>query len=117
MSEEVDFDDKSGLIRIRVWGDDPIENWIASRNEVIRLHEAHDACRLLVDVREQESTPTILDIFEFGESWPSAIRAAILMGANTSDDVVFLETVAVNRAKQIRVFYDEEDALRWLWNS
>ena len=43
MPEEVNYNDKTGLIRIRVWGDDPIEDWIASRNEVIRLHEKYAA--------------------------------------------------------------------------
>ena len=114
MPEEVNYNDKTGLIRIRVWGDDPIEDWIASRNEVIRLHEKYAAWRLLVDVREQGTTPSVSDIFEFGENWPSEIRLAILMGEETSEDVIFLETVAINRAKQVRVFYDEEDAVSWL---
>ena len=114
MPEEVNYNKKTGRIRIRAWGDDPIEDWIASRDEVFRLRDVHGASKLLVDVREQVTTPSVSDIFQFGEDWPQDIRLAILMGEQTSEDVIFLETVAINRAKQVRVFYDEDDALGWL---
>lgn len=114
MPEEIDFDDETGLVRIRVWGHDPIEDWIASKREVIRLHEAYGASRLLVDVRRQETAPSVLDIYEFGERWPKSIRAAILMGPETSEDVTLFETAAINRAKDVRIFFDEADALLWL---
>lgn len=114
MPEEVSYDHNADLIRIRVWGDDPIEDWLSSKQEVIRLHEMHGTSMLLVDVREQESAPAILDIFDFAEDWPQEIRVAILAGENTVDDVAFLETAAINRGKEMRLFYDESEALGWL---
>ncbi len=114
MPEEVSYDHDADLIRIRVWGDDPIEDWISSRRQVVRLHETHGTSMLLVDVREQESAPAVLDIFDFAEDWPQDIRAAILVGENTVDDIAFLETAAINRGKEMRLFYDEGEALGWL---
>jgi hypothetical protein len=117
MSEEVIYDPNSMLIRIKVRGHDPIDDWIASRDRCVELYKEHGATMLLVDVREQESAPRVLDVFDFGEDWPQQIRLAILIGENTPEDVQFLETVAANRGKSIRMFYDEEDGLNWLRES
>ena len=114
MPEEVSYDHNADLIRVRVWGDDPIEDWLSSKQEVVRLHETHGTSMLLVDVREQESAQSIPDIFDFAEDWPQEIRAAILVGEDTVDDIAFLETAALNRGKEIRLFYDDSEAQRWL---
>jgi len=114
MSEELEYDSETRLVRIRLWGEDPIEDWIASKQEVIRLHESKGASKVLFDVRRQEAMPSVMDIFEFGERWPESIRVAIVMGPETSEDVTLLETGAINRAEDIRVFFDEDEALLWL---
>lgn len=114
MTEEVTYDPASRLIRIRVWGDDPISDWIVSKQEVMQLHEMHGANRLLVDVREQEVAPALFDILDFGDAWPTTIWLAVLVGKNTPDDVAFLETVATRRRKSIRIFFSESEALDWL---
>lgn len=114
MPEDVSYDADANLARVRAWGVDPIENWYASKQKVIALAEAHSGLRLLVDARELEAAPSVLDIFDFGQDWPSGIRTAILVGESTDDDVMFLETVAVNRSKQMRIFYEESEALLWL---
>ena len=69
-----------------------------------------------VDVREQQSAPSVLDIFDFAEDWPQQIRLAILVGENTTDDIALLETAAINQGKKVRLFYDKGDALKWLRN-
>lgn len=114
MPEEVSYDRDADLIRVRAWGDDPIEDWISSRQQVVELHETLGTSMLLVDVREQGSAPAILDIFDFAEDWPQEIRVAILIGENTNDDIAFLETAAINRGKEMHLFYEESDALKWL---
>ena len=114
MPEEVTYDSNRELMHIRVWGDDPIEDWVSSREKVLKLHEAHGCFMLLVDVREQETAPPILDIIEFGEDWPKEISLAILAGEKTREDVMVLETVAQHRSKSVRVFFDEDEALQWL---
>jgi hypothetical protein len=114
MTEKLSYDPTSRLIRIRVWGDDPISDWIVSKQEVMLLHEMHGANRLLVDVREQEVAPALFDILDFGDDWPTTIWLAVLVEKNTPDDVTFLETVATRRRKSIRIFFSEVEALDWL---
>ena len=117
MSEEVSYDPGSMLMRIKVWGDDPIDDWIASKEQIIQHYEGHGATMLLVDVRDQKSAPGVFDVFDFGEGWPQEIRLAILIGENTPEDVQLLESVAVRSGKNIRTFYEEAECLRWLKKS
>ncbi len=114
MPEEVYFDRDANLLRVRAWGFDPIETWLSSREKVIQLAAKHQVFKLIVDVRDLESGPSILDIFDFGQDWPHEIKTAILVGEKTDEDVLFVETVAVNRSKQMQIFYDERDAMVWL---
>lgn len=114
MPEIVEYDAQAKLIRVRAWGTDTIEDWLSSREQVIQLYDEHEAVQLLVDVREQESAPSSFDIFDFGEDWPIEIRTAILIGEKTRKEMQFLESVALNRAKQMRTFDNEVDALNWL---
>jgi hypothetical protein len=114
MSEELTYDADSQLMRVRVWGYDSISDMQAQRLEVIKLHEAHGVSSLLVDVREQKSSAPLFDIFDFGDTWPTGIRVALLVSTTTPDDVLFLETVAMQRGKKIRAFFSEEESLAWL---
>lgn len=117
MGEEVSYDADSRLMRVRVWGHDPIDDMLASRAEVIRLHATHGTTSLIVDVREQETSASLFDIFDFGDSWPSEVHVALLASSTTPEDVILLETVAMQRGKKIRVFFSETEALDWLQDS
>ena len=117
MPETLTFDPDTGLMRIHAWGKEAVDDWIASRQEILRLHAEHGASRLFVEARDLEGAPSVLDIFDFGDSWPDEIRAAIVVGRNTPEDVMFLDSVAVHRHKPMRVFYDEDEAMRWLYDS
>lgn len=114
MPEKVSYDSDRALITVEVWGIDPIEDWHASRAEVMQLHKRHGVTRVFVDAREQETVPPVAEIFEFGETWPDALSMAILVGENTLDDVRLLETIGQNRSKRIRIFYEPAEALDWL---
>ena len=114
MGEQLTYDADSRLMRVRVWGHDSIGDMQAQRLEVIRLHEAHGADALLVDVREQTSSAPLFDLFDFGDTWPTAIQVALLVSTTTPDDILFLETVAMQRGKKMRVFFSETEALDWL---
>ena len=114
MGETLTFDARNNLIQIRAWGYNPIDEWIRDRDEIIRLHGQHGVNRVLVDATEQVTAPSLLDIFDFGENWPTDIRVAIVIGKNTPEDVLFLETAASQRGKSIHVFFDQDEALSWL---
>ncbi len=114
MPEELTFDPTTGLMRIRAWGDETILDWTESKQEILRLHEQHGASKLFVDAREMVAAPSVIDILDFGDNWPRDIRAAILIGKGTPEDVLFLDATATYRHKPMRVFYDETEALSWL---
>jgi len=114
LPEEVSYDAGAGLIRVKSWGAVTIEDWNASRDVVIELYRRHGVDRLLVDVTMQVSAPSTLDIFDFGAEWPASIRTAVVAGEATREDQEFLENVAMNRARPLRVFDDFETAMLWL---
>lgn len=114
MAEEISYDADSQLMRVRVWGHDPISDMLASKVQIMQLHATHGATALLVDVREQDSSASLFDIFDFGDAWPTQIQVALLASSKTPEDIVLLETVAMQRGKKIRVFYSETEALDWL---
>lgn len=114
MPEELTFDPSTGLVRIRAWGDETILDWTESKREIMRLHEEYNASRLFVDAREMVAAPSVLDILDFGDSWPEDVRAAIVIGKDTPEDVLFLDATATYRHKPMRIFYDENEAMTWL---
>ena len=103
MGYEVTYDAHRNLMRVRAWGHDRIDDWLEAKTELLQLHEANGTSILLVDVREQETSPDLFDILDFGDSWPASIRVALLVSRNTPRDMLYLETVAVQRGKQIRI--------------
>jgi len=117
MGEEITYNADSRLMRVRVWGHDPISDMLASRAEIMQLHATHGATLLIVDVREQKTAASLFDIFDFGDSWPTEITVALLASAKTPDDIVMLETIAMQRGKRMRVFFSETEALDWLQES
>ena len=114
MPEELTFDPSTGLVRVRAWGDETILDWTKSKQEILRLHERHGTNKLFVDAREMVAAPSVVDILDFGDNWPRDIRAAILIGKGTPEDLLFLDATATYRHKPMRVFYDEREALSWL---
>ena len=114
MPEFFSHDESSNLMRIRLYGADSIEDWQASRARVLSVHLETGINRLLVDAREQDVVPGIFDVFDFARSLPHHIRIALVTGNKNREALEFLETVAVNRMKQLCLFDDEHDALVWL---
>jgi hypothetical protein len=114
MGYEVTYDADRDMMGVRAWGRDRIDDWLKAKTELLQLHQANGTGILLVDVREQETSPDLFDILDFGDSWPASIRVALLVSRNTPRDMLYLETVAVQRGKQIRIFFGEPEALAWL---
>ncbi len=114
MPEELTFDPSTGLIRVRAWGDETILDWTESKREIMRLYKEYNASRLIVDACEMVAAPSVLDILDFGDSWPEGVRAAIVIGKDTPEDVLFLDATATYRHKPMRIFYDENEAMKWL---
>ena len=116
MPETVSLDKELNVIRVRSWGDVTIADWNGSKDKIIDLSSETGVSEVLVDVTEQSSAPSTLDIYDFGSEWPSAIRVAIVTGDATREDQEFLENVAMNRARPMRTFDEIDEALFWLQN-
>ena len=114
MAAEVSYDDINQVIRVRAYGDEAIEDWEASKERVMQLNSEHACSRVLVDAREQQSAPTVSDLFDFAINWPRTIRVAKLVGSKTREAQGFVEMVAVNRGIPMKDFTEESEAMVWL---
>ena len=55
-----------------------------------------------------------MELFEFGENIPSGMVFAVLSDPHR-DDHNFVENVALNRGKNVRLFFgSEQEAIEWL---
>jgi len=85
-------------------------------DEVARRCVQENLKKVLVDITAMEGSPSIIDRYETGvkiaEVWGSKIRAA---GVARKSMINFLvETVAVNRGADFKVFSDMDLAMQWL---
>ena len=91
-----------------------VTDWVEARAICLRLSEETGIRRALVDVRKQQVAGPVMELFEFGHNIPLGMVFAVL-GDPDSDDHKFVETVALNRGKNVRLFFgSEEEAIEWL---
>ena len=94
-----------------------VRDWVEAQATFLRLSDETGIRRALVDVRKQQVAGGVLDLFEFGHNIPSGMVFAVLSDPQ-SDDHKFVETVALNRGKDVRLFFGSEDeAIEWLMTS
>ena len=76
----------------------------------------HNVHRLLVDTRMQESLPSTHTLFDIFSHFPDDLQVAVVADRrqDTAEAIHFIETVARNRARDVRVFEFETEALNWL---
>jgi len=91
-----------------------VRDWVEARAIFLRVSEETGIRRALVDVRKQQVAGPAMELFEFGHNIPSRMVFAVLSDPH-SDDHKFVETVALNRGKNVRLFFEsEEEAIEWL---
>jgi hypothetical protein len=91
-----------------------VRDWREAQKVFLRLSEETGIRRALVDVRKQPAAGPVVELFEFGYNIPAGMVFAVLSDPH-SDDHRFVETVALNRAKNVRLFFgSEEEAIQWL---
>lgn len=94
-----------------------VSDWVEARAIFLRLSEETGIRRALVDVRKQQAAGPVVELFEFAHSIPSGMAFAVLSDPHYSDHK-FVETVALNRGKNVRLFFgSEEEAIEWLMTS
>ncbi|HET9218813.1 MAG TPA: hypothetical protein VFR18_17645 [Terriglobia bacterium] len=91
-----------------------VRDWVEARAIFLRLSDETGIRRALVDLRKQQVAGPVMELFEFGHNIPSGMVFAVL-GDPHSHDHKFVETVALNRGKNVRLFFgSEEEAIEWL---
>ena len=90
-----------------------VRDWKEAQGAFLQLSKETGIRRALVDVRMQKTAGPQLELFEFGQNIPSGIAFAVL--SDPRPDHEFVETVAINRGKNVRLFFGpEDDAIEWL---
>ena len=114
MPETVEYLHKLGIIKVESYGDNAVEVWYGSLDQISSLSRDTGATRVLVDARRLEKTPNTLDLFNFAANLPFTLRFAVVISDSKRESLEFMETVGRNRGKSIRIFQSYEQAIAWL---
>lgn len=123
MAYEVTADEQAAIVRVTVRGAAKHEEHLAARREAGQACQARGWPRMLVDLREMETSGglTTAGCFEFGTTYrdagvPYACRLACVLplSPQARRDVEFTTTVGMNRGIILRNFTDLGEAQRWL---
>ena len=114
MLGKVTVDAERRLLRFQFDQSATVSDWVEARAVFLRLSEETGIRRALVDVRKQRAAGPTMELFEFGENIPSGMVFAVLSDPHR-DDHNFVENVALNRGKNVRLFFgSEQEAIEWL---
>ena len=114
MQGEITIDAERRFLRVQFDQSATVKDWVEARAIFLQLSEETEIRRALVDLRQQQIAGPVSQLFAFGQNIPSGITVAVL-GDPHSDDHKFVETVALNRGKTVRLFFGSEDeAIEWL---
>ena len=114
MHAAITVDKRLGFLRFQFDRLATVSDWKEAQAAFLRLSEETGIRRALVDLRQQATAGSHTALFEFGRNLPSAGVFAVLSSPESGDHV-FVETVALNRGKNVRLFFGaEEDAIKWL---
>jgi len=114
MRGTVTVDTERRFLRFQFDRDATLGDWKEAQEVFLRLSQESGIRRALVDIREQQGAGPPLELFEFGSQIPSGMAFAVL-SVHGRGDHGFVETVAINRGKNVRLFFgSEEEAIEWL---
>jgi hypothetical protein len=118
MPDEVRLNEEMGIIEVNSYGVVTKDDILGSIEKIQQIQSESGIDKLLVDTTRQETLPSPIEIFELFSVYPREIKTALLVNTSqtTAKDVEFVETVALNRGKHMKVVHDREQALQWLDN-
>jgi len=116
MPEHLRIDEARGIVVVESSGRIGVQQILETMGAVAALCAERGIHKTLVDARKQDRLPSITDLYEIASNIPRGIRVALLGagGVPNEDGLRFLETVAKNTGLEVRVFLEEDEALRWL---
>jgi hypothetical protein len=116
MSDKIVVDKDMGLIILYPVNAVTSDNVIESMKKVCSLSESTGIMSLLVDAREIDSMPSIVDVFELTCDFPRNLKIAVLLPGkdDPAEKLQFGENVGYNRGIPVRLFKSKSDAVEWL---
>lgn len=121
MKYELDLKQTAVCCHATVTGDNSVQTVSAYLDELARLCAQHRCARLLIEERLRGPSFSVTDVYsvvvEAARKVPPTLRKIAFVDVNPEhrvENMVFAETVAVNRGVNIRRFATIEEALRWL---
>ena len=123
MSYELTIKKKEEILWVKATGTRSLETVLAMSNDILTACVEHNTKKILVDVRQLEGRLRSIDSYELFSRHAPKIRDLNIITRNAIVDLEefgssynFLETVAVNRGFNSRVFTDLDEAVKWLEN-
>ena len=114
MHASIEVDSQRRFLRFQFGRYATVGDWQKAQAAFIRLSNETGIRRALVDLRGQADSGPALDLFQFGSDIPGGMAYAVLSGLQRYDHA-FVETVALSRGKNVRLFFGpEEEAVEWL---
>jgi len=114
MHASITVDEQRRFLRFQFDQGATLFDWKEAQAAFLRLAKETGIHRALVDIRNQAAAGPPLDLFEFGNNIPSRAAFAVLSAPHRSEHE-FVETVALNRGKNVRLFFgSENEAIEWL---
>lgn len=121
MSNNLEVFENDGFVTAKLTGVRRPETLLAAATETTAYCREMGVLHLLIDIREMTGGLDTIETFEVaGHGIPSQtnarrlIRSAILDHPENLERIRFFETVAINRGFVVKIFDDEEKAVRWL---
>jgi hypothetical protein len=119
MPETVTVLEDQGIIEVRSFGEVSADDWQKSVDVVMELVRYRGLTKILVDSLDLVSLPKTWTLYEFGNllasiNFPPSVRIAATIQGPLRDDLKFVETVATNRGRQLKVFGSIDEAIAWL---
>jgi hypothetical protein len=119
MPETVTVLEDQGIIEVRSFGEVSADDWQKSVDVIMELVLDRGLTKILVDSLDLASIPSTWTLYEFGNllaasTFPPSVRIAAVIQGPLREDLKFIETVAINRGRQIKVFGSMERATAWL---
>ena len=121
MTFNIKYDPDSHCVRTDIQGEVNIGDIVEVSKEMVRLASLHDCDKILNDVRRAEPKLSTVDIYNIPkvlqESGLKPTTRSAIVAQDDHTDFQFLETVALNRGQNVKLFTNVDTAKRWLSNT
>ena len=116
MPEQLKINEELGIIEVYSFGEITVEEAEQSVKKSLRIFKERNIDKVLVDATSLTKLPGTVGIFQFFSNSPPELSQALVISRDSfSEDLFsFGENVAVNRGKNVKLFFDREEALIWL---